>query len=498
FPLDINICTLKAATKGDAIVLTKLLSLHPRMSYGDEHNRRAIHYAANNGHLECVRLLLKAGAISNCADHFGRTPLHMACAMGFTEIVRLLVKQCGQINSCRTESGENAVHATAAAGHVEIMEFLIEHGGDINATTSKLKGGETPLHKAISTDKPEMVDLLCRYDAKLNIADASGRYPMHLACEKGFLRCIATLVQHGASLEVTDAHGQTPLFAAVSENQVTIAKFLIEQGANVLAVDSSGYTPLHRASYKGNLELIEYLVHSGAEINARSQKTLQTPLMFAVTFGKLEAIKKLIELGGDTTLPDAKGQTPLHLVHLKMTGEPVDKIVRALLEGGGRLDQRDDGNFTPLQRCLISGVIRRNHSLPCIQLLCQAGSYLGPDQYTMGKKSPLFWLAYSGFLQEAMYLVKAGWDLRDETWIILPGKDHLQDKLHEFMIITYRTVPSLLACTRKGLRAHLFEVNQHREILSVIDCLPLPSPLKSYLKLQDVDPYDLEALSFVE
>ncbi|CAL1530521.1 unnamed protein product [Lymnaea stagnalis] len=491
-PLDINQCVIHAAIRGNVTVLSKLLSLHPRMSYGDEKNRRAIHHAAKNGHLECVKLLLKAGAISNCADDFGRTPLHLACAMGHTEVVSVLVLQGGQINSCRTETGENAIHIAAAAGYVEVMVLLLEHGGDVNTPTKKFKGGETPLHKAIMADKPEMVDFLCRHGAKMNIADASGKYPIHVACEKGLLNCITTMIQHGASLEVKDAQSQTPLSGAVLENQTRVAKLLIEQGADVHAMDNLGFRPLHKASNRGNPDLVEHLVSAGANVNARSERSLQTPLMSAVATNKLDTILKLIQLGADTTLPDISGHTPLHLALSKIGGEPLDKIVQALLDGGGRLDVRDKGNLTPLQRGLVVGVIRRQHFLPCIQLICQAGSELGPDQFTMGKKSPLFWLAYSGFLKEALYLVKAGWDLRNENWIILPGKDELQDRLHHWMILTLKTVPSLLACSRKALRAHLSDVRHHREILSTIDRLPIPAPLKSYLKLLDISADQLD------
>ncbi|KAH9498964.1 hypothetical protein Btru_004081 [Bulinus truncatus] len=486
-PLDVNQCVIEASSRGNVTVLTKLLALHPRLSYGDEQNRRAIHYAARNGHLECVRLLLKAGAITNCSDDEGKTPLHLACAYGHVEVVRMLVHQGGQVNSCRTETGESALHVTATAGYNKIMEILLDNGGEINTMTRKLKGGETPLHKAIIADKPEMVEFLCSRGAILNTPNASDKFPIHVACEKGFIRCIAVLIQHGVSLEVTDSYKQTPLCAAVFENQTEVAKFLIEQGASVHTMDNNGFTPLHKASIKGNVEMIDYLMSAGANLNVRSEKSLQTPLMTAVYFGKLEAIKRLIHYGADTTLTDINGQSPLHLVHLKIGGDPADKIIQAILEGGGRLDMRDQNNFTPLQKGLYTGVVRSSLSLPCIQLLCQAGSWLGPDMYTMGKKSPLFWLAYSGFLQEAAYLIRAGWDLKNETWIVLPGKDPMQDKLHEFMIKTYKTVPTLLACSRQKLRAHLRSTRRYREILSSIDCLPLPSPLKSYLKLQDID-----------
>ncbi|XP_005092878.2 ankyrin repeat, PH and SEC7 domain containing protein secG [Aplysia californica] len=494
FPLDMSQCAIMASARGNSDVLSRLLPLHPRMSYSDSAGRRAIHYAAKNGHLTCVELLLKAGAISNCADGTGFTPLHLACDNGHVDIVSLLVRQCAHINSCRTELGESAVHAAAKAGHVQVMEQLLAYGADLNATARRNKGGETPLHKAVAADKPEMVEFLLQNGAVASIADAYGKSPVHIACERGLLRCLGVLLQREVSLEVRDNIGQTALGSAIMENQTEVAKLLIEQGADVHSVDQNGYSLLHKATMRGNLELMECLVASGSDVNVRTPANLQSPLFTAVSLGKLRAVQRLVDLGADVTLPDVKGHTALHMAQAKIGGDPVEEIILALLKAGGRLDVRDEGHCTPLQRCIIIGVIRRNVSLPCLRLFCQAGSALGPDEFTMGKKSPLFWLAYSGFLPEALYLVRAGWNLGEEIWIVLPGKDERQDRLHEYMVQSYRTVPSLLASCRKTVRTHLSEMRQHREILSSIEQLPIPVPLKNFLLLLDIDANDHRAL----
>ena len=49
------------------------------------------------------------------------------------------------------------MHTTAKLGHVSIMAELLKFGADLNAPTRITKGGETPLHKAVYADKPEMV-----------------------------------------------------------------------------------------------------------------------------------------------------------------------------------------------------------------------------------------------------------------------------------------------------------------------------------------------------
>lgn len=52
----------------------------------------ALHYAANEGHLGIVEVLLEAKANPTLATSMGRTPLHIACLRNFIDIVRVLVQ----------------------------------------------------------------------------------------------------------------------------------------------------------------------------------------------------------------------------------------------------------------------------------------------------------------------------------------------------------------------------------------------------------------------
>jgi ankyrin repeat protein len=58
-----------------------------------------LHFAANAGHLEVVRALLKAGAKVNAADEHLSTPFHWACANRHLEVVRLLTASGADANA---------------------------------------------------------------------------------------------------------------------------------------------------------------------------------------------------------------------------------------------------------------------------------------------------------------------------------------------------------------------------------------------------------------
>ncbi|KAI8906913.1 ankyrin repeat protein, partial [Gorgonomyces haynaldii] len=55
----------------------------------DTFGMTALHYAAEEGHLEIVRLLLQKGALASVSNH-GETPLQLAQDNGHSEICKLL------------------------------------------------------------------------------------------------------------------------------------------------------------------------------------------------------------------------------------------------------------------------------------------------------------------------------------------------------------------------------------------------------------------------
>ncbi len=77
------------------------------LANGEGHT--ALHMACNSGHLECVRMLLDAGADMNAGTARKFTPLTLASINGHFEIVELLIEAGATLEfagKCDSEDGQ--------------------------------------------------------------------------------------------------------------------------------------------------------------------------------------------------------------------------------------------------------------------------------------------------------------------------------------------------------------------------------------------------------
>jgi len=86
-----------------------------------------------------------------------------------------------------------------------------------------------------------------------------GRYAVHEASRVDVVRL---LVRHGADLNVYDDDGQTPLHIACRHNNVQVLHELVSGGADLRSVDHLGRSAIHHAAL-GNAACVSvsFLVH---------------------------------------------------------------------------------------------------------------------------------------------------------------------------------------------------------------------------------------------
>ena len=77
--------------------------------------------AASNGHIECTRVLLQAGADVNKADYSGFTPLICAANNDNSEVLKLLLEAGASVNYTKPNDGYSALMCAAMHGNQECI-----------------------------------------------------------------------------------------------------------------------------------------------------------------------------------------------------------------------------------------------------------------------------------------------------------------------------------------------------------------------------------------
>jgi ankyrin repeat protein len=94
--------------------------------------RKALHFAAEGGHLGVMQLLLGHGASVHAESFSEDTALHWAAKGGHLGAVQLLVDFDADVNAANL-NGDTALHLAAEEGHTAVMQVLLGAGSDVNS-----------------------------------------------------------------------------------------------------------------------------------------------------------------------------------------------------------------------------------------------------------------------------------------------------------------------------------------------------------------------------
>merc|ERR1712192_21742 len=180
------------------------------------------------------------------------------------------------------------------------------------------------------------------------IEEEDGAKPLHCAVRHNREDMVKKLMELGADVEVLDKDEETPLLYACKDGHANMVRLLVEQfGANMAVTGLDGQTGLHRVADRGREGALDVLISLGAEINARDAKG-RTPLHVASASAKgrsqLSCVRKLVEAGADTSLPDDNGQTALCVA----AREGHEECIRHLLKNNADPNICDKGGRSPL------------------------------------------------------------------------------------------------------------------------------------------------------
>jgi ankyrin repeat protein len=157
----------------------------------------------------------------------------------------------------------------------DLAESKRRVSADLAYLTSRDENNDTPLLRAVFSNRPDVVEFLLRAGADPNVDDGDGYTSLHIAIES----------DHHASIDI-------------------ISK-LIVAGADIHRLGAArGWAPLHMAASYGHAEKAQRLLDAGAEVDQRCVDG-ETPLMNAARAGRAELARLLLDRGADPTLRDA-------------------------------------------------------------------------------------------------------------------------------------------------------------------------------------------------
>ncbi|MGP0593486.1 ankyrin repeat domain-containing protein [Nitrospira sp. T9] len=190
---------LHAAERNDAAMVRQLLKQGASIHAQNEKGQTALLLAVDRNHVESARVLIEAGADVNAQDRQLDSPLLLAGARGYLEIVKLILEAKPDF-TIYNRFGGTALIPACERGHVETVRALLQTDVDINHVN---RLGWTALLEAIilSDGGPrhqEIVGMLMKAGADINLPDGDGISPLQHARAKGFTRIVTILESAGA------------------------------------------------------------------------------------------------------------------------------------------------------------------------------------------------------------------------------------------------------------------------------------------------------------
>jgi SAM-dependent methyltransferase len=107
---------------------------------------------------------------------------------------------------------------------------------------------------------------------------------LHLAAGDGRLQVIKLLLRTGASVDMPCTAGGTALYVAIQMGQFAAARRLHEAGANPTFTDHQGNTLLHLACNLGRTDIVKWLLQLNVDPQSQNQQG-ETPAMWAARSG---------------------------------------------------------------------------------------------------------------------------------------------------------------------------------------------------------------------
>ena len=225
--------------------------------------RNKIFVAASQGNKEALLSSLDAGAAIDEMDGSRMTPLMHAAENGHLDCVRLLIGRFADVHK-RSDKGMTAAHCAAFGGHNEVLLALFDAGVAVDVMDDVAL--KTPLIYACLQGHTQCVVSLLGHGADVHKVVCNGMTAAHYAAIGGNREVLLAILDAGAVVDVTDSDLMTPFMCAARNCKFECLLLLVQRGADVRHQPADGWTAAHYAAQWGSVEMLRVLIASGADL----------------------------------------------------------------------------------------------------------------------------------------------------------------------------------------------------------------------------------------
>ena len=375
--------------QGHVECLKELIAAGADLNKEDKDGYTALWIAAGQGHVECLKELIAAGA------DVSMSPLICAIWNENAKRVKGLLKSGANVNA--THGKDTALMIACQLGNEGIVNLLLENGADVNAKNSD---GKTALCMAVTQGHTEFKSTQPSTEGESSSDDIKVRFSAHTILVFLLLKAGAHLQQSysdGPNVHITKMLTNTMEEDSVKDNLTaennnlkSLTRNCIRRHLKQIHPEISLYytisqlgLPFLLQSYllfdillnykqylnsdekefllkasEGNIDGISSMIHAGVNVNITGENGM-TALMIASQNGYVELVEKLIEAEVNADIQTFNGNTALICATLKNQND----CVQRLLDFGANPNIQGKDGYTALMHAA------KNGSISCLQLL---------------------------------------------------------------------------------------------------------------------------------
>ncbi|KAM0297326.1 hypothetical protein ACHAPM_009859 [Fusarium culmorum] len=336
-----------------------------REYYVDEPGKNSVDVAVEHGHYKCLKIVLDHGFSPNIYTSGGDTALRCAAYYGRMDICELLLKSGADPDLTPEGAVTTPLIQAVTRGDLDMVKLLVKYKVTIDNRETSV-WSRTPMHIAVDSKKPAIVQYLLAQGADPNVRDSEGVPPIASAVKAGDPDVVQWLVEKGAAVNLTNDSNETTLLHEAISHPETL-RILLQHGADITMTNKWPHTALDVAIGSNYLTSVRITLETSRDKLDLGSENTRRALCEAVTSGYTHVVGALLEAGADVNTGNANGESLLMLA-VKYNRE--SNMACTILEYNPNLAMRGDKQNTALHH------INKTTRLETVRRIANAGGKL--------------------------------------------------------------------------------------------------------------------------